>query len=94
MTYLGYTDVLPEYYNQTLFRGLNNDEDREMLDIISNSRGVDIAYFYGWNPDLAWKIGNSIFSGQPDFASSIAAENESIALKIDEWVSQLGKLGK
>lgn len=94
MTYLGYTDVLPEYYNQTLFRGLNNDEDREMLDIISNSRGVDIAYFYGWNPDLAWKIGNSIFSGQPDFASSIAAEKESIALKIDDWVSQLGKLGK
>lgn len=94
MTYLGYTDVLPEYYNQTLFRGLNNDEDREMLDIISNSRGVDIAYFYGWNPDLAWKIGNSIFSGQPDFASSIAAEKESIALKIEDWVSQLGKLSK
>lgn len=89
MTYLGYTDVLPEYYNQTLFRGLNNDEDGEMLDIISGSRGVDIAYFYGWNPDLAWKIGNSIFTSQSDFASSIAEEKEAIALKISDWLEQL-----
>lgn len=94
MTYLGYTDVLPEYYNQTLYRGLNNEEDGSMLDIISSSRGVDMAYFYGWNTDLAWKIGNSILSGQLDFSSSINAEKDSINQKITDWLTQLENINK
>ncbi len=94
MTFLGYTDILPEYYNQTLYRGLNNDEDRAMLDLISNSRGVDMAYFYGWNTDLAWKIANSILSGQLDFSSSISAEKDSITQKIADWITQLENINK
>ena len=94
MTYLGYTDVLHVYYIQSLYRGINIEEVFSMLDIISSSRCLDMAYFYGWNTDLAWKIGNSILSGQLDFSSSINAEKDSINQKITDWLTQLENINK
>ena len=92
LSYYSYVDVLPVYYDQILYRGYN-EEDAPMMDIINNSRGVDMGYFYGWNDTLAEQVRDRIFDGSADISGTLISEKEAIITAMRDWQEMFKKLG-
>ena len=92
LSYYSYADVLPVYYDQILYRGYN-EEDAPMMDIINNSRGVDMGYFYGWNATLAEQVRDRVFDGTAEISATLASEKEAIITAMKDWQEMFKKLG-
>ena len=91
MAYESYADVLPVYYDQLLYRGYTA-EDEPIMEILRSSRGVDIAYYYGWVDTLAEKVRDSIFAGNGSISSVVDGEKTGINAMIDSWVEKLQEM--
>lgn len=92
LSFYGYKNVLPVYYDNILYRGYT-EEDQPVIEILKKTRGVDIAYFYGWNSTLAKECCDRIFDGTGSIASKLASEKISITTSIETWKATLKKLG-
>ena len=91
MAYESYANVLPVYYDQLLYRGYTA-EDEPIMEILRSSRGVDIAYYYGWVDTLAEKVRDSIFAGNGSISSVVDGEKTGINAMIDSWVEKLQEM--
>ena len=91
MAYESYANVLPVYYDQLLYRGYTA-EDEPIMEILRSSRGVDIAYYYGWVDTLAEKVRDSIFEGNGSISSVVDGEKTGINTMIDSWVKKLQEM--
>lgn len=92
LSYYSYRDVLPVYYSNILYRGYEA-EDVPMVEILKNTRGVDMAYYYNWNDKLAEQVRDRIFDGTGNISDSLATESVRIATLIQNWKESLKKLG-
>lgn len=82
--------VVPVYFDQTVaHKGLRNEESVEMLQIMRDSRSVDIAVVYGWNTSLAEQIRSEILKGNSNVSSIVASEKNVVQNAMEEFLKQL-----
>ncbi len=91
MSYESYAKVLPVYYDQLLHRGYT-EADEPIMDVLNSSRGVDMAYYYGWNEALANDIQERVFDGTAEISSILGSEKENIEKAIKKWMEDFSKL--
>ena len=87
LTYESNESVLPVYYDVTVSqKGLRNEDSIEMLKIIRDGRGIDVASFLGINGDLNTAINNLVSRGGTDEPASIVASQKRVIEKNIETV--------
>ena len=89
MSYYGYYDVLPAYYELTLQGKIaDSPDDVEMLEIIKDSMTASFAYCYdnwqGYAHLLGSVMGFNRTSGSKDLASAYEKTNKSAQKRLDE----------
>ncbi len=95
MCYDSAKQVLPVYYDSTVSqKGLRNEESVEMLHIIRSTRSVDMAYFFGWNADLAAAVRGKITDGSGAVSSDIAAKKSAIEEAIQKTIKLFEEGGR
>ena len=92
LAYYSMTDVLPAYYSNILYRGYDS-ADEPMFDILKKTRGVDMAYYYNWNAELAEQVRDRIFDGTGAVSDQLANAATQIPTRIATWRKTLEKLG-
>ena len=90
MSYQSYVDVLPVYFDIVVSqKGLRNEESIQMLNIIRDTRRIDIGEVFGWTSSLASSIAEKVFAGNDSVASDIAAArpktDESIKIMMEKF---------
>ncbi len=92
MSYLSNKDVMPEFYNTRLsYKGLRNEESIEMLNIISNSRCIDIGFTYGWSTSLRTVITDAVEDGSITIVSAIESVKRSVEESITATIADIDK---
>ena len=80
--------ITPAYYDVTLQRKhTRDDESKEMLDIIFNSRIFDVVYAYNWGGVRS--IANNLTADSNTIASSIASLKTASATALEKYISDL-----
>lgn len=92
MSYLGYKNTLPEYYVNVSYKGLQDDDSIEMLQIIRDTRYFNWAITYDWISGIEPNINTQLDSGKTYAASVIAASKISINKKIAATLEALKKI--
>ena len=78
LTYESSETVLPVYYDVTVSqKGLRNDDSIDMLKIIREGRGIDIASFLSVNSEMKSAINNLVCKGGTDEPASIIATSKA-----------------
>ncbi|MCI8388446.1 MAG: extracellular solute-binding protein [Clostridiales bacterium] len=92
MAYLSYRDVLPVFYNNTLSqKQLRNEDSLEMLEIIRDSRYLDIARIYAWSDKLYLSVETMLQAGNGNLASTVAAQKSTIEANIQKTLDLFNK---
>ena len=87
MAFLGYRDVLPDYYNVLMKNKYARDEaSATMIDIIRDSCAVDIAYIYSFN-SIGY-LQRKLIQDNPNWASTYATYYDAALIKIEELVEK------
>ena len=93
LAYYGYRDVLPEYYTNYLFiKGMRDqDDDVEMLQLISSVRGVETAVALQWIGDFQdWHVlPAKIGAGETGYASLIASKRDIFVNNMEDMIAEL-----
>ncbi len=90
LNYDSYANVLSKYYDIMLSQKLLRDsESIEMLDIINQSRTTDLALLYSMMDDFVNTMNSKAFSGDTDYASSIASSRPAIENKFKTLLEQV-----
>jgi hypothetical protein len=93
MSYKSYVDTLPIYFNVVVEqKGLRNDNSIEMLNIIRDTRGIDIGDVFGWTSTLASDIAVKVFNGDDTAASNVAKQRKSIQASIDKMITKFDEM--
>lgn len=94
LTYESSESVLPIYYDVTVSqKGLRNDDSIEMLEIIKNTRGCEVADFFSLATDLASQFEYVLaHAGNNEPASLIATNKSVIENNIAKIVDAIEKL--
>lgn len=80
--------ITPAYYDVTLQRKhTRDDESKEMLDIIFNSRIFDVVYAYNWGGVRS--IANNLTADSNTIASSIASLKIASATALEKFIGDL-----
>lgn len=85
--------VIPLYYDTVVeHKGLRNEDSIEMLDIMRQTRDVDIAIMFGWyTTSQRSNINSKLFNGDNQIASTIASNKSAIETNIAEFMEYLEK---
>ena len=87
MAFLGYKDVLPDYYNVLMKNKYARDEaSATMIDIIRDNCAVDIAYIYGFNQ--LGTLSRMMVQKNPNWASTYAEYYPAGQVEIDKLVDK------
>lgn len=79
LTYESNQTVLPIYYDVTVSqKGLRNEDSIEMLEIIKNTRGCEVADFFNFAGDLASSFEKILAYGSNEEPASLIAKNKSV----------------
>lgn len=93
MSYESYVNTLPIYFDVVVSqKGLRNDDSIEMLNIIRDTRGIDIGDVFGWTSSLATDIANKVFNGDDTAASNIAAQKSNIQTSIQKMIDKFDEM--
>ena len=85
MAYDRYKNVVPVYYDSYVtYKGLRDEESLDMLEIMTETRTIDVGIAYGWCNELLTKVSHEITGD--GIASMIAAEKNSVNETIDDFV--------
>ncbi len=91
MAYESFANVLPVYYDQLLYRGYTA-EDAPIMEILRSSRGVDMAYYYGWIDELCVVVRDSIFGGNESVSSMVQGEKQTVNSLIGKWLKKIQEM--
>lgn len=95
LSYESYSSVIPKYYEINLTqKNLRNEASVEMLDIIRESRIVDLNAVYSWCDSLSNKLKTMALDGNTDAASAIAAAESGINAAIEKTMLQYSDLAE
>lgn len=87
MSYESYKNILPIYFDVVVSqKGLRNEDSIEMLNIIRDTRGIDIGDVFGWTSSLASAIATKVFAGDDTAASNIASSKSGIETSIAKMI--------
>lgn len=85
--------VIPLYYDTVVeHKGLRNEESIEMLDIMRQTRDVDLSIMFGWyTTSQRSTINGKLFNGDNQVASTIASNKNAIQTNIDKFLEYLNE---
>ncbi|MBE6612840.1 MAG: hypothetical protein E7632_10150 [Ruminococcaceae bacterium] len=82
--------VTPEYIDTTIrLKSIRDEESAEMLELILDTRIVDIASIYGWG-NMGNMINKLAHSNNSNFASAYASNASKIEAELTQTLEQLG----
>lgn len=91
LTIEGYNQVLPAFYETTLkVKYTDDDDDKDMLDIIRATRTFDFAYYTGATGKFTLP-GTSIFSEKTSFTSYYDANKDAAEASLRDFLDYLPK---
>ncbi len=84
--------VIPVYYSNVVeHKGLRNEESVEMLEIMRQTRAVDIGIVYSWAAGLNTELTNKLFNGDNQVASVVASQKPAVEAAINSFMEFLKK---
>ncbi len=84
LSYESMVSVLPEFFDNTVSqKGLRNEDSIEMLELIRETRGFDIAWMYQLTSQITSAVSSMIVNGNGEPASTIAENREAVEAKIE-----------
>ena len=93
MSFESYKNILPIYFDVVVSqKGLRNEDSIEMLNIIRDTRGIDIGDVFGWTSSLASGIADKVFKGDDTAASSIATQKSNIEASIQKMIDKFQEM--
>lgn len=83
--------VIPLYYDTVVeHKGLRNEDSVEMLDIMRQTRAIDIAIMFNWyNSSMRDSINSKLFNGDNQVASTVASNKSAIETNINKFMEYL-----
>ena len=83
--------VIPLYYDTIVeHKGLRNEDSIEMLDIMRQTRDVDISIMFNWyDTTMRTAINTKLFDGDNQVASTVASNKTAIESNIAKFVEYL-----
>ena len=95
LTYESYVNLLPRYYDIHVgLKALSRDESKQSLEIIRNTRGIEIAIPFKWTSDLSTALCNLAKKGSMEIASTIETYQEACIAAIDKTYEEYPSHGK
>lgn len=92
MSALGYTDVVPVYYENVLNSKVSRDVDScEMLDIILSGLVFDMGLNFNVGVSAGGFMGDILISKNKDYSSSVAKQIKTIAKSYDNYYQTVDK---
>ena len=85
LTYESYRSILPRYYDtHTGYKALTRDESRQCLEIIRNTKGLEVSVTFGWTRELSDELCSLAREGRTEMASTILSYHEACVAAIDK----------
>ncbi len=84
LAYLGWRDILPVMQNSFCYKGARDEDSIEMMNILLDTRTVDLGVVYGWTTDLLANLCTKMLEGNDIFMSSYEASKEKILSDIEK----------
>ncbi len=95
LTYESYVNLLPRYYDIHVgLKALSRDESKQSLEIIRNTRGIEISIPFKWTSDLSTALCNLAKKGSLEIASTIETYQEACIAAIDKTYEEYPTHGK
>lgn len=95
LTYESYRSLLPRYYDIHVgLKALSRDESKQSLEIIRNTRGIEIAIPFKWTSDLSSALCSLAKKGSMEIASTIETYQEACIAAIDKTYEEYPSHGK
>ena len=95
LTYESYVNLLPRYYDIHVgLKALSRDESKQSLEIIRNTRGIEIAIPFKWTSDLSTALCSLAKKGSMEIASTIEKYQEACIAAIDKTYEEYPTHGK
>lgn len=89
-SYVSMQDVLPVYYGNVVEqKGLRNEDSIEMLDIILNTKSVDLGILFGWTSSILDSMRSNLYEGNSNTASLIEKQEKSIVKNMEKTVEAI-----
>ena len=89
-SYLSMQDVLPVYYGNVVEqKGLRNEDSIEMLDIILNTKSVDLGILFGWTSSILDSMRSNLYNGNSNTASLIEKQEKAIVKNMEKTVEAI-----
>jgi len=89
-SYLSMQDVLPVYYGNVVEqKGLRNEDSIEMLDIILNTKSVDLGILFGWTSSILDSMRSNLYNGNSNTASLIEKQEKLIVKNMEKTVEAI-----
>ena len=95
LTYESYKSLLPRYYDIHVgLKALTQDESRESLALIRNSRGIEVSIPYGWTTNLSSALLSLAKKNSLEIESTIETYREACSTAIDMTYETFPTLNK
>ena len=95
LTYESFRSICPRYYDtHTGPKALTRDESRESLEIIRNTRGLEVSVPFEWTRELSDELCYLAREGRTDIASTILTYQEACIAAIDKTYAEYPTHGK
>ncbi len=92
MTHESYLSVIPTYYSNVVEqKGLRNEDSIDMLEIMRQTRAVDVATIFNWSSNLRSSLNTKLFNGNAQVASDIAAQQTKVEASMQKFFDFLAE---
>ncbi|MBQ4326820.1 MAG: extracellular solute-binding protein [Clostridia bacterium] len=95
LTYESYRSILPRYYDtHTGYKALTRDESCQCLEIIRNTKGLEVSVPFGWTRELSDELCSLAREGRTEIASTIETYQDACIAAIDKTYAEYPTHGK
>lgn len=92
LTHESYLSVIPTYYSNVVEqKGLRNEDSIDMLEIMRQTRAVDVATIFNWSSNLRSTLNTKLFNGNAQVASDIASQQTKIEASMQKFFDFLAE---
>lgn len=92
LTHESYLSVIPTYYSNVVEqKGLRNEDSIDMLEIMRQTRAVDVATIFNWSSNLRSTLNTKLFNGNSQVASDIAAQQTKVEASMQKFFDFLAE---
>jgi hypothetical protein len=88
MAFLGWRDILPVLQTAFCYKGLRDEDSIEMMNILLDTRTVDLGVVYGWTADMLSTLCTKMLDGNHIFVSTYETSRNKIIASIEKTFSE------